>query len=152
MDLVKIGSLFVILGASALAADLSIQIGNPAGVKNADVLIRKNPANFGVRVQGCTQPSEARFSGTAERKSQPSVPLTFVPGTTAGEYLVTIVPALHGKWVAMIQVECAGSKAGAIVITDAERGYVRDGSKFLTHAPSKTEVEAVLNSIEGGSR
>ena len=155
MDMVRILTIAFAAAGLAVAADFSIQIGNPVAAFAANTV---NPqkvkaAVMAVRAQGCADPAKARFTGTATRMngtSRESAALGFIEGATPGSF--TVVGGWAGSWLAVITGDCQGSKAGALVPVNAQGSYVREASQFFNHAPTDAEMETMMKTVMGGLR
>jgi hypothetical protein len=55
----------------------------------------------------------------------------------------------EGQWVVILKGSCGDAQAGAIIPVGPP-GFVREASRFYTHAPTEAEIDAVLKAIPGG--
>jgi hypothetical protein len=148
MEMVKIVGLLLGLSMSCAAADFAIAVGNPIAAN----MPKMKSAAFAVRLENCA--SEKRsIEGTAEglvNGERKSAPLTFIAAETPGAYLVmqTWPDRSGGQWVMAMHASCGDARAGAIVPVNAQ-GIVRESSKFLSHMPTKAEIETALKEKGG---
>lgn len=128
----------------ASAQSLSLTIGNTVA---AGQVAKVKNLQFVFRVNGCADFSKAKVAATAEgivgnaRRTVTLEP-TAVPAQS-GVYGIPDQWGADGTWVVAITADCLGATAGAIVQMNA-RTFVRDGTKFFSHAPSPAEIEVAL--------
>lgn len=146
MDMVKTIALAFTVAGCAAGADFSIEIGNPVAA-NAVGPNKLKTMVMSVRAQGCADPGKGSFTGTGVRMNagrRESVTLAFVAGSAPGAFgVIGGWPPFEGPWVAVITGDCLGAKAGAVVPIRAQ-GYVREASRFFSHAPTEAEIEAAF--------
>jgi hypothetical protein len=141
MDLVKQLPL-AFLVSLAWAQGLSLTIGNSVAGQN----YATKSASFVFRVNGCADLSKAQVTATAEgivAGARQSTPLKLAPIQPPGVYAISQQWGNDGNWVVAVTAACLKETAAAIVPVNG-RGFVRESTRMLPHAPSQAEIEAAL--------
>jgi hypothetical protein len=116
-------------------------------------VVKLKAAAFSVRAKECP---DAHFSGTVLWETASKITteqLVFTPGSAPGAYAVSRATAsAYGAWIAVISAECRGNTIGALVPVSSTGVYSRDAVKFVPHAPTPSEMQAALRTMQGGSR
>ena len=136
--------LFACMVPSAFAQGLSLTIGNTVAAGGAPAV---KSLQFIFRLNGCADLSKAKVAATAEglvangRKTVTLTPLAVT--SQPGVYAIGDRWGTDGTWVVAIGADCADATTGAIVQMNA-RSFVRDGTRFFSHAPTPAEIETAL--------
>jgi hypothetical protein len=158
MEMVRRILMYAAFAAStAAAADFSLSIGNafaalvPGGATTP--VVKKTGNQFAVRMQNCDSPDQAHLNGTAEGLVQGARTSAAVSIDAASPGIYVVSPTgtqPQGAWVVSLFASCGGAKAGALVPIGPQ-GFLRDKVKLLPRAATKTEVDAALKALPGGS-
>jgi hypothetical protein len=145
--LVALAVLFTV-PAPGWAETFSFEIASPVAAQD----FRSKSAAFVFRTLGCAEPDKADITATAQsfaEGSRRTIPLRVTPSSKAGVYAV-FQQWNTGHWVVVLKGSCGTMQAGA-VIPIGPHGFVRDDSRFFTHAATTAEIEAALKAFpEGG--
>lgn len=129
---------------AAWAADLSITIGSPIAV---GALRKVAGATLAVRLDHCTDASQARLSAVAEgivNGARRNVELkTQGAAQQPGAFVVIQDWPPEGQWLVRLNATCGAAKAGALV-PFSRSAFQRDSAKFFTRFVTPAEVEAAL--------
>lgn len=136
------------LPALALAQAFKFEIGSPVAAQD----FRVKSAVFVFRTTGCPEPARAEITATGEGLvggARRSMVLRVVASSKPGVYGV-LQQWEAGTWAVILKGLCGDAQAGA-VIPVGRSGFVREASKFYTHAPNAAEIEAAMKAFpEGG--
>ncbi len=148
MDLVKHTRLLALafVSSSLFAQGLSITVGN--AVAGQTPMMKS--ALFVFRVNGCADLSKLQVSASNEampggtRRSTQLQPVSLP--NQPGVYGIQYPGDAGGTLLIAITANCQNEAAGALVPI-AGRGFVRESTQLLTHAPSQAEIETALKSV-----
>jgi hypothetical protein len=138
-------------GALAFAQGFTFSIGSPVAAQD---FVAKTAA-FAFRTEGCSDPSKAQISGTAEglvKGERRSVALKIASMSRPGVYAVYQNWPAEGEWIVNLKGTCAGANAGAIVPI-GPKGFLRESSKFYPRPATDAEIETSLKALaQGGNK
>jgi hypothetical protein len=135
-------------GALAFAQGFTFSIGSPVAAQD---FVAKTAA-FAFRTEGCSDPSKAQISGTAEglvKGARRSMALKLGPLSTPGVYAVYQNWPAGGAWVVNLKGTCVGANAGAL-IPIGSKGFIRESSKFFPRPATDAEIETSLKALAPG--
>jgi len=136
--------LTLIFAALTFAQDFRFEVGGPVAAQD----FRFKSAPFVFRTTGCVDPGGSVVTAKAEGLvdgARQSMALKVMPSSKPGVY--GVIPQWSaGRWAVILQGTCGHTQAGAIIPVGAS-GFVRDASKFLTHAATPIEIETVLKAF-----
>lgn len=134
--------------APAWAQAFAFEIGNPVASQD----FRFKTAAFVFRATGCADAAKVDVSATAQSLAgaeRKSMALRVVSSSKPNVYAVS-QQWDAGQWVVILKGSCGEAQAGA-VIPFGPHGFVREASKFYSHAATAAEIDAALKAIpEGG--
>jgi hypothetical protein len=138
----------ILVPAIAGAQTFTFEIGGPIATQD----FRVKSAAFAFRTSGCPDTSKVEVSARGEGMvgtDRRSMALTITPSARPGVYAVTRQWE-SGNWLVILKGSCGSAQAGAIIPV-GRAGFVREASKFYSHAPSAAEIDAAIKAIpEGG--
>jgi len=145
------GTIAIAVASPALAGeDFRLEIG-PA-VAGGDNFKVKNAVVM-VRPLACDDPASVVMTGSAVgivNGVRQSVSLKLLPLRTPGVHAVT-KQWPDGTWVLNLTARCPAREvtAGALVPLGAKDVFIRDKSRFFTHAATEADVDASLTALVG---
>jgi hypothetical protein len=94
-------TLALTLAALSFAGGFYLEKGHPSASKDP----RAQGALATVRVHGCHQPEQAKFSAVAVNEKNETRPVELVPLATPGQYAVKEPPFRAGQWTIIVTAE-----------------------------------------------
>lgn len=134
----------LLIPALAIAQGFTFEVASPVASQD----FHFKTAAFVFRTQGCGV-AKPKLSATAEgidNHERRSLPLKVMEGSKPGVYAVFQTWSNTGHWIVNLAGACGNSNAGAI-LPIGQNGFIRDSAKFLSHAASRTEVDASLKAL-----
>jgi hypothetical protein len=141
--------LWVGVCATEAADQFALQIASPVAGQGANL---KSSA-FVFRSTGCPDAGKVLVTAKAEGKVQGqrrTLTLKTTPAAAPGTFGVFREWPQEGVWIVNVAAKCGTESAGTLVVLAERGGPNREASKFFSHAPTDSEVEAVLNSAVAG--
>jgi hypothetical protein len=146
VEMVKLILACVLLPVAVSAAGFTLSIGPPVAAGTGKKVTKSAGASFAVRLEECDSLEAAQISSTAEGLvdgARRSVPVAIIAAGSPGVYVVSETEENPGVWVVNVNAICGKAKAAAIVAIGPQ-GFVRESTKVLPRAATKTEIDAAL--------
>ncbi|HWB82885.1 MAG TPA: hypothetical protein VG675_02010 [Bryobacteraceae bacterium] len=132
------------VAAFAQAQTFTFEIAGPVAAHD----FRVKSAVFVFRTIGCPEPAKSEIAATGEGLvdgNRRSMVLRAVATSKPGVYGI-LRQWGEGKWAVILNGSCGDAHASAIVPI-GHSGFVREASRFYTHAPTAAEIEAVMKAF-----
>jgi hypothetical protein len=154
VEMVKLVLVCALLPAAATAAGFTLSIGPPVAAGTGSKVVKSKGAAFAVRLEECEALDTAQLSGAAEGivdGARTSAAVTITATGSPGVYVVSPSNDSQGVWVVNVTATCGRARAGAIVPMGPQ-GFLRDGTKVLPRAATKTEIDSALKALERSAK